>query len=85
MVETPHIQELAFEQGPLQRALGLANVDLDMVPGPFSVSLRDVGEAQAREIVDKLRARKLPPMQVTDPLSDTAEEAELAPRLVDGD
>ena len=85
MVETPHIQELAFEQGPLQRALGLANVDLDMVPGPFSVSLRDVGEAQAREIVDKLRARKLPPMQVTDPLSDTADEAELAPRLVDGD
>ncbi|MBA1836820.1 PH domain-containing protein [Corynebacterium sp. zg912] len=85
MVETPHIQELAFEQGPLQRSLGLANVDLDLVPGPFSVSLRDVGEGQAREIVDKLRARKLPPMQVTDPLSDPADEAELAPRLVNGD
>ncbi len=79
MVETPHIQELAFEQGPLQRSLGLANVDLDLVPGPFSVSVRDVGADQAREIVDKLRARKLPP------LSDPADEAELAPRLVDGD
>ena len=56
-----------------------------MVPGPFRVSLRDVEETQAREIVDRLRARKLPPMQVTDPLSDPAEEAELAPRLVDGD
>ena len=85
MVDIPHIQELALEQDPLQRKLGLANVDLDMVPGPFRVSLRDVGQEQAREIVDRLRARKLPPMQVTDPLSDPVEEAELAPRLVDGD
>ena len=85
MVDIPHIQELAWEQDPLQRKLGLASVDLDMVPGPFRVSLRDVEETRAREIVDRLRARKLPPMQVTDPLSDPAEEAELAPRLVDGD
>ena len=85
MVDIPHIQELALEQDPLQRQLGLASVDLDMVPGPFRVSLRDVEETRAREIVDRLRARKLPPMQVTDPLSDPAEEAELAPRLVDGD
>ena len=79
MVDIPHVQELSYEQGPLQRKLGIADVDLHLVPGAFRVACRDMEEGAAREVVDKLRARKLPP------LSDPADEAELAPRLVDGE
>ena len=79
MVDIPHIQELSYEQGPLQRKLGIADIDLHLVPGAFRVACRDVEEGAAREVVDKLRARKLPP------LSDPADEAELASRLVDGE
>lgn len=79
MVDVPHIQELTFNQDPLQRKLGLASIDLDLVPGAFSVTCRDLEEDQARGLVDKLRARELPP------LSQSAGEPELAPGLVDGD
>lgn len=85
MVEIPHIQELSYTTGPTQRPLDLATVDLDIVPGAFKVSCRDLDAGQARELVDTLRARELPPLQPVDPLSDPADEAELAPRLVDGD
>lgn len=63
MVETPHIQELSFERGVIQRRLGLAGVDLDLVPGAFSMSCRDMRVEDAIELVNTLRARELPPMQ----------------------
>ena len=63
MVDTPHIQELSFERGVIQRRLGLAGVDLDLVPGAFSMSCRDMRVEDANELVNTLRARQLPPMQ----------------------
>ena len=63
MVEIPHIQELSYEQGVVQRKLGLAGIDLDLVPGAFSMSCRDMEVGEALEVVDRLRARQLPPMQ----------------------
>lgn len=63
MVEIPHIQELSFEHDVVQQKLGLANVDLDLVPGAFSMSCRDMRYEDAVELVDKLRTRELPPMQ----------------------
>ncbi|SDM12228.1 putative membrane protein [Corynebacterium mycetoides] len=59
-VEIPHIQELTYTQGPVQRWLRLAHVRLDLVPGPVKATVRDLEEDHARELVDKLRARNLP-------------------------
>ena len=59
-VEIPHIQELTYTQGPVQRWLRLAHVRLDLVPGPVKAMVRDLEEDHARELVDKLRARNLP-------------------------
>lgn len=60
VVEAPHIQELTLKQGPLQRALRLASVQLDLVPGPVKATARDVDEGEARRVVDTLRGRALP-------------------------
>ncbi|WP_165164548.1 PH domain-containing protein [Corynebacterium qintianiae] len=61
-VEVPHIQEVTYTQGPLQRRLGLAHVRLDLVPGQVRATVRDLDEQQARGLVDTLRARDLPPL-----------------------
>lgn len=60
-IETSHIQELTYRQGPLQRALGLASIRLDLVPGAVKMAVRDVDEGVGLAVVDKLRARQLPP------------------------
>ncbi|QYH20199.1 PH domain-containing protein [Corynebacterium aquatimens] len=62
MVTVPHIQELTMKQGPLQRALKIADVRFDLVPGPVKMTARDVDEGAARVLVDTLRARELPPL-----------------------
>ncbi|AWB83450.1 PH domain-containing protein [Corynebacterium liangguodongii] len=62
VVEVPHIQELTYTQGPLRRALGLAHVRLDLVPGPVGATVRDLDFERARLVVDTLRARALPPV-----------------------
>ncbi|AQQ14469.1 Bacterial membrane flanked domain protein [Corynebacterium glaucum] len=63
MVKTPHIQELSFEQGPLERKLGLASVRFDLVPGLVKMTARDLDDADARALLEALRARHLPPMR----------------------
>lgn len=63
VVEVPHIQELTFEQGPLQRALGLGSARLDLVPGPVKATASDLDQEAARWVVDTLRERALPPVQ----------------------
>ncbi|WP_175935568.1 PH domain-containing protein [Corynebacterium sp. Marseille-P4321] len=87
-VEIPHIQEISYLRTPTQRPLDLATVDLELVPGAFKMSCRDMDTGEALQLVDKLRARELPPLQADDMFvetSDAAREAELAPGLVDGD
>lgn len=87
-VEVPHIQEISYLRAPTQRPLDLATVDLELVPGAFKMSCRDMDTGEALQLVDKLRARELPPMQADDMFvekSDASGEAELAPGLVDGD
>ncbi|MCP1387779.1 PH domain-containing protein [Corynebacterium sp. TA-R-1] len=62
MVTAAHIQELTLKQGPLQRALHIADVRFDLVPGPVRMTARDLDEAAARQLVDTLRSRELPPL-----------------------
>ncbi|GAA1176208.1 Bacterial membrane flanked domain protein [Corynebacterium glaucum] len=62
MVKAPHIQELSYEQGPLERRLGLASVRFDLVPGLVKMTARDLDDADARALLEALRARRLPPM-----------------------
>lgn len=63
VVDTPHIQELTYAQGPLQRWQRLAHVRLDLVPGPVKAAARDLDQDHAREIVDTLRMRSLPELK----------------------
>lgn len=66
VVKIPHIQELTFKQGPLQRRLGLAHVRFDLVPGAVRMTARDVEDTQARSLVDALRTRTLPALEPAD-------------------
>lgn len=66
VVNIPHIQELTYKQGPLQRRLGLAHVRFDLVPGAVRMTARDVEDAQARSLVDALRTRTLPALEAVD-------------------
>lgn len=61
-IETSHIQEITYRHGPLQRAMGLAHVRFDLVPGPVRMKVRDVDTEDAWGIVDTLRARELTPL-----------------------
>lgn len=70
VVKIPHIQELTFKQGPLQRRLGLAHVRFDLVPGAVRMIARDVEDAQARSLVDALRTRPLPALEPADVPAD---------------
>ena len=71
-VKIPHIQELTYRQGPWQRRLGLAHVRFDLVPGAVKVTSRDLDDAQARTLVDALRARTLPALEPTDVIGEDA-------------
>ena len=70
VVKIPHIQELTFKQGPLQRRLGLAHVRFDLVPGAVRMTARDVEDTQARSLVDALRTRTLPALEAADVPAD---------------
>lgn len=59
-IQTSHIQELTYQQGPIQRLLKLADVRLDLVAGPVQMKARDMDEEQARQLLTLLRARELP-------------------------
>lgn len=74
MVKIPHIQELTYKQGPLQRRLGLAHVRFDLVPGSVKVTARDVEDTQARMLVDALRTRTLPALEPADVLGEDSGE-----------
>lgn len=56
-----HIQELSWYRGPVGRLLGLADVRLDLVPGPVRMRARQLTVADASALLDELRARTLPP------------------------
>ncbi len=60
VIAPAHIQELSYRRGPVQKALGLAGVRFDIVPGPVSMAGRDLSTADAVDLVTRLRARRLP-------------------------
>lgn len=60
VISPAHIQELSYRRGPVQKVLGLAGVRFDLVPGPVSMSGRDLTTADAVDLVTRLRARRLP-------------------------
>lgn len=53
-----HIQELSLSQGPIQRALRLKNLRLDLVPGAVKMTARDLDANDADELLDILRRRE---------------------------
>lgn len=59
-ISPEHIQEVTLSHGPIQQALGLATVELNLVPGPVRMYGRDLRTAQAEELVSRLRKRRLP-------------------------
>nr|WP_231375978.1 PH domain-containing protein [Corynebacterium aquatimens] len=59
-IETSHIQELTYRRGPIQKALKLAHVRFNLVPGPVKMKARDLDDCDAWALVDKLRARQTP-------------------------
>lgn len=60
LIHSSHIQELTAHHGPLQYVLGLSTVRCDVVPGPVSISARELESDHARELVYHLRKRRLP-------------------------
>lgn len=63
VVEPSHIQELSVVRGPIASWVGLANVRLDLVPGPVFMSANQLSDGDAQQLVEILRQRKLPSMQ----------------------
>lgn len=61
-IEIPHIQEITYRQGPIQRMLGLAHVRFNLVPGTVKMKARDLETHDAWALIDELRRRKLPPL-----------------------
>ena len=59
-IDIAHIQEITYRQGPLQRAMNLAHVRFDLVPGPVKMTARDLDTADAWAVVAELSARELP-------------------------
>lgn len=64
-IDPAHIQELTVRRGPVQRALGVATVVLDLVPGPVGMAGRDLEPAEADRLLAVLRRRRLPPLETT--------------------
>lgn len=60
VIAPAHIQELSLRRGPLQQLLGLSGVQLDLVPGPVTMTGRDLVTADAVDLVTRLRSRVLP-------------------------
>ncbi|PMC64312.1 hypothetical protein CJ203_06080 [Corynebacterium tuscaniense] len=65
-VEVLHIQEVTLRVGPVQRALKVASVRFDLVPGPVRMIARDLELQEAWKLVEALSARELPPVAVKD-------------------
>lgn len=64
-VSTAHIQELTFKAGPLRQILGLGTVTFEMVAGPAKFAGEDLEYVQCAELINRLRARKLPAMSAS--------------------
>ena len=65
-MEVLHIQEVTLRVGPVQRALKVASVRFDLVPGPVRMIARDLELQEAWKLVEALSARELPPVAVKD-------------------
>lgn len=61
VVKTSHIQELSLDTGPLDRALNLATLRMDLVRGKAAPRIVNGERAQVVEILQRLRVRDLPP------------------------
>lgn len=59
-VTTSHIQELTFKAGPVRQLMRLGSVQFEMVAGPATLAGEDLEFSDCVELMDRLRARKLP-------------------------
>lgn len=59
-IDPAHIQELSLARGPIQQALSIATVRMDLVPGPVSMAGEDLSVAEADRLLAILRQRRLP-------------------------
>ena len=60
LIDPSHIQELSLTRGPVQQALGLCTVRLDLVPGPVRMAGDDLTPEDGRALLEVLRRRELP-------------------------
>ena len=63
VVATPHIQELTYTRGPLNRMMGVSDLRFNLVPGPVSMNAQQLRAADATELLHHLRGRQLPRVQ----------------------
>jgi putative membrane protein len=56
MVPHARVQSLQLKQGPWQRRLRLADLQVDSPPGPVTVRARHRDEAEARDLLDRANA-----------------------------
>ena len=75
-VTTSHIQELTFKAGPVRQLMRLGSVQFEMVAGPATLAGEDLEFSDCVELMDRLRARKLPALaSASQPTITEVEEA----------
>lgn len=60
VIETSHIQELTYKEGPIDQLLGLASVRFELVTGPVGMMGRNLLADDADDLLQHLRQRDLP-------------------------
>lgn len=63
VIESSHVQELTLKRGPLQQLIKLCTVRLDLVAGPVHMAGEDLTVPDGQELLEKMRARRLPAMR----------------------
>ncbi|WP_293771131.1 PH domain-containing protein [uncultured Corynebacterium sp.] len=87
-VGTPHIQELTYHTGPISQLLRVGTLRFEMVDGPVKMAGCDLDPADAAELMEQLRRRRLPaldaaPVVEPDDSSETGLTDSSEPGLTD--
>lgn len=60
VIAPPHIQEITLVRGPIAQLLHVSNVRLDLVRGPVGMTVRQLDDGDAEQLMKMLRKRQLP-------------------------
>lgn len=63
IINTPHIQELTYSRGPINRFMGVSNVRFHLVVGTVTMAAKQLRPEDAVELLQRLRHRPLPQLE----------------------